>query len=199
MYTSKLKRAVTRVVSVAAVAVLAMVPAMATAAPAQAASKSPKMYAVSTFPVIYKEDGSLLQPTAKRNHWYVDVWWGTYNKLTVHVDKKAQGKVCLYLSTQGSSYHKMLCKKVKSGKVSFSTDPDPAAFYIYDEGDSPLCGDSSTSQFDCDVSLDAMTNDFFRLRAKLVFTPSSKKFKKQTVTMPMTVLVHQTMDGDYRN
>jgi hypothetical protein len=190
------RRGLKILVSAAVVATLASVSVSASAGPAEAARKSPKMYAVSAFPTIYKEDGTLAQPTEPRNHWYLDIW-DSSNKLTVRLNKNAKGKVCVYLSELGSSYVKVLCKKVKKGRVIFESNPDASYFDRYDESDSPLC-DLDPGSFGCDAALDLMVNDYFTVKAKMVFSPSNKKFKKQTLRIPVTLFDHLTLIGDYR-
>lgn len=200
MLPGQLKRGLKALVALTVVGMLTLVSVSASAGSAEASSKkSPKMYAVSAFPTIYKEDGTLVQPTDARNHWYIDVW-DSSNKLTVKVDKKAKGKVCLWTSVFGSKFSKTSCKTVKKGVVSFKSDPDPTSFDIYDRSDSILCDESlpGYSAFGCDASLDAKMNDFFEAKFKLVFTPSNKKFKKQTVYLTSTLFLNLTLNGDYR-
>lgn len=197
MLVGRLKRGMKLLAAVAAVAALALASVSGSAGTAQAAKKSPRMYAVSAFPTIYKQDGTLTQPTDPRNHWYIDVW-DSSNRLTVTVNKKAKGKVCIYLSHDGSPFAKISCKKLKKGRVVFQSNPDATSLDRYDDSDSPLCAGSLAGSFDCDASLDAMVNKYFALKGKLVFFPSDKKFTKQSVAVSVTLFDHLTQVGDYR-
>ena len=197
MLVGRLKRGIKVLATAVVVASLALVSVSAAAGTAEAARKSPKMYAVSAFPTIYKQDGTLVQPTDPQNHWYINVW-DSSNKLTVILNTKAKGKVCVYLSQDGSKFAKMSCKKVKKGRVVFTSDPDASYFDMYDKSDSPLCDDAVADSFGCDAALDLMINDYFAVKAKLVFSPSDKKFKKQSLALPVTLFDHLTLVGDYR-
>ena len=187
----------------AAVAVtlsLTLTSVVTSASTASAASKkSPKMYVTSAFPTVIKEDGTLLRPTKTKNHWYIDVW-SSSNKLTVHLNKKAKGKVCMYSSAFGSGYSKDLCKKVKKGKVYFYSDPSTDVADLFDDSDSILCevGEPWYDEFGCAADLDLQTTEYLEPRFKLVFFPSNKKFKKQTIYVGSSLCAHLTLWKDFR-
>ncbi len=190
-----------RTITAAALTVALTFGLMASAAgTASAASKkSPKMYVTSAFPKVIKADGSLLRPTKTKNHWYLDVW-SSSNKLTVHLNKKAKGKVCMYSSAYGYGYSKDLCKKVKKGKVYFYSSPNTELADLFDDSDSILCdvGEPWYDAFGCAADLDLQTTEYLEPRFKLVFYPSNKKFKKQTIKFSGTVFAHLTLWEDFR-
>jgi hypothetical protein len=192
-----LKLLLTVVVSTA----LALGSVVITAVPAEAAKKSPKMSAISSFPKVYKEDGKLLRPTKSKNHWYLDVWGD--NQMTVKLNKKAKGKVCVYVNEDGFGWEKLICKTVKKGQVKFWLDLDPDHHEMYDPSESVICEalDLSYDDFDCAVSLDYMTTRYFNYKFRFIYTPSKaskKKFKKQTLTVGSTLFYNLTLFGDFR-